>query len=185
MPQNSPHPLTTYFALRTKIDALCATLHAAQASAQACAPGCADCCGKLLRFSAIEIHAMACEVRAWPTARRAVLLAHLAHYAQEKRRRPCPLLKDSLCLAYESRPLLCRSHGLLLALDEPPGCGAVLSTCPKNYQAPYPAAWAASALSQARLGTLLYHANGLFCRQAGISETRRLSPLSLRRLLRA
>lgn len=180
----NPSDFDSYFALRAKVDELCRARHREQADALACKAGCAACCQSLLYFSAVEISAMAFEITGWPPARRAALLKHLDRYRSEGRRKPCPLLdQQGLCLAYESRPLLCRSHGLLLCLDEPPMMGGVFSTCFLNYQSPYPDTWAQTALSQAKLGTLLFHVNGLFCRSTGRSEKRRLSALSLPALL--
>lgn len=49
----------------------------------------------------------------------------------------CPLLVDSLCAVYPSRPLICRTHGLPIAYVDYERQAIEVSACPLNFAADY------------------------------------------------
>ncbi len=120
--------------LRARVDAHFDAAVARTPAAFACRLGCAHCCHQ--RFSVFEVEAA--PLRA--------ALAVLAH--AEPRRRAlirdqgdddaldhCALLIDGACAVYGQRPLICRSHGLPLAVpDEADPSGPLrVDHCPLNF----------------------------------------------------
>lgn len=107
-----------------------------------CRAGCDDCCQRRFSVTTIEASAMAEAIASLTPEARAVL----AERAHDEGRPGCPALEsDGRCAAYSARPLICRTHGLVLRFRaaEPavPGGGAnavhlpLLDTCPKNFTA--------------------------------------------------
>ncbi len=47
-------------------------------------------------------------------------------------KRQCPLLAGGECLLYGARPLICRTHGLPLLVDD--GAGRRVDFCPENFR---------------------------------------------------
>ena len=93
----------------------------ARGMALACKPGCAYCCHQLVvltckadgevilktvkdRLTKGEFDEFARFVR-----EQAASINAMPHTEAEKRRWPCPLLKDGKCLVYDVRPVACRS----------------------------------------------------------------------------
>lgn len=120
----------------------------AQPRAFACRAGCAGCC--LPGLSVLPVEA-------------AALRAHLAGLADPDRERlltrldagspraSCAFLADDLCLVYPARPVICRTHGLALRVEDR------VDHCPLCYteEAPRPEA----ILSLETLNTLLVLVN--------------------------
>jgi Fe-S-cluster containining protein len=121
--------------LRARVDQ-----HFAQAVARtpeqfACRPGCESCCHQ--RFSVFEVEAapireaLAQLARTDPELRRRV-----RERGRDEQLRACALLLDGRCTVYEQRPLICRSHGLPIAVRESdePDSALRLDHCPLNFQ---------------------------------------------------
>ena len=85
----------------------------------ACAPGCSTCC-ELPSVNYIEAFIIA----GMPGDKRK------KHAAADKTGR-CPFLDDDRCSIYASRPLICRTHGLLLKSEE--YSYAMTVSCPFNF----------------------------------------------------
>ncbi|MBU0968257.1 MAG: YkgJ family cysteine cluster protein [Proteobacteria bacterium] len=49
----------------------------------------------------------------------------------------CPLLVDRLCVVYQSRPLICRTHGLPIAYVDYERQAIEVSACPLNFAEDY------------------------------------------------
>lgn len=89
-----------------------------------CKPGCAACCHRRVYVSVAEVSAIASRVSELDDTGRSVLLRQLQNYeevvASGGTRPPCPLLKDSLCMVYDVRPMSCRgvnSHKVDSCID--------------------------------------------------------------------
>ncbi|MBU4261876.1 MAG: YkgJ family cysteine cluster protein [Proteobacteria bacterium] len=50
---------------------------------------------------------------------------------------PCPLLVDRLCVVYQSRPIICRTHGLPIAYVDDERQAIEVSACPLNFADEY------------------------------------------------
>jgi len=120
--------LENYRALIARVDEMCGRTAAAFASSLACRPGCDACCRHLTIF-AIEAAALREALQELP-ANEAEKIRAAARLSTPDG--PCPLLHDGLCLLYQARPVICRTHGLplLMKRDE----DTVIDFCPENFR---------------------------------------------------
>jgi Fe-S-cluster containining protein len=80
-----------------------------------CKPGCSYCCSYRIEALPPEIFLIAQQLRKLPADALAAVTARLRARAEkasglrpEQHNTPCPLLVDSMCSVYESRPFACR-----------------------------------------------------------------------------
>lgn len=122
----------TLVQLRRRVDAHFAAAVARTPEAFRCAPGCAACCHARFGVFAVEAapirRALAELARTDPALR-----ARVRDQADDPAHRDhCALLVDGRCTVYAERPLICRSHGLPVAVDDE------ISHCPLNFTAAPP-----------------------------------------------
>ena len=103
----------------------------------ACKARCSDCCQAGLSIFAVEADRIRTALAQLPASTR----AQVRGQAKQASPTHCPLLIDQLCVVYDERPMLCRSHGLAVrpsALQNPDTPQA--EHCPLNYtgRAPSP-----------------------------------------------
>lgn len=121
--------LTGYRQLVTRIDSHAAAVATSCGDQLACHPGCAGCC-RQITVSAIEALALWRALQDIPPAEAATLrAAAVAAEASEE----CPLLEGELCRLYAARPLICRTHGLPLLVEDE--AGRRVDFCPLNFTA--------------------------------------------------
>lgn len=108
--------------LQDRVDAFFEAARAARPEAFACAPGCTTCCQGDLSIFVVEAEGVVAALEALPAE---VLRAMADRTAGEA----CVMLapEDGRCLVYAARPLICRSHGLAVLVDDQ------LDHCPLNY----------------------------------------------------
>jgi Fe-S-cluster containining protein len=138
------------------VDDFFARAVAAQPSAFACQEGCSDCCAPRLSVLRVEADSVRRALADLP----ADLRARVAAQADEEG--PCPLLVDRRCAIYADRPVLCRSHGLVVRAD------AVVATCPLNYR--QSAALPSAILDLGNLTTVLVLVNRLYLEALGARD---------------
>lgn len=85
-----------------------------------CKRGCAECCELLSVFS-VEADFIQNALAKLPGAT-------LEALKKKKKVKECPLLLDGVCPIYDSRPVICKTHGYPLLMD-----GRV-TFCPKNFK---------------------------------------------------
>ena len=119
--------LQSYRVLRDQVDQLCARIAAAHADALLCRAGCADCC-RLTSVLPVEAASLHLAWRALPAAGRRRLRDRLA---APQTGDACPLLADALCSLYADRPIICRTHGLPLLIED--AGGTRVDRCPLNF----------------------------------------------------
>jgi Fe-S-cluster containining protein len=120
--------LENYLALLKRVDELCGDTAARFASHISCRAGCDACCRHLSIF-AVEAAALRQALCALPEAD----AAFIRQKAQQSRSEdPCPLLHDGLCLLYQARPIICRTHGLPLLISRDGESG--VDFCPENFR---------------------------------------------------
>lgn len=206
--------LGEYLALRARVDGFAAGVAARRAADLACRRGCAACCQVELTLSPVEAEALRRALRALPPEERAALRGRsskskfrqgaqdlppteqdLPSKAQslflEDRPGGCALLgTDGACLAYEGRPLVCRSEGLPLrypaglipaaavrARAAAPAAGGgggkagELTWCPLNFRGAAPAA--ADTLDAGLVDEMLALVNRRYAAQAGLDPLAR------------
>jgi len=120
--------LENYLALVSRVDELCGATAARFDSQIACRPGCDACCRHLSIF-AVEAASLREALGTLPEAD-----ADLVRRAAEATgpEAPCPLLHRGLCLLYQARPIICRTHGLPLLITRDGASG--VDFCPENFQ---------------------------------------------------
>lgn len=118
--------------LRRKVDAHFDATAERDGDAITCTAGCAQCCHR--RFDVFEVEAapiraaLAALERDQPGVRARVRAQADAPTHSER----CPLLVDDRCTIYAQRPLICRSHGLPVAVED--NDALHVSWCTLNYR---------------------------------------------------
>lgn len=102
------HYLDNYKQLTARIDALCSEISAALGEQLTCSAGCSSCCTAITVFP-VEAAAMREALDNLPEEQAEEIRRHVSEHADDER---CPLLFRHRCLLYESRPIVCRTHGL-------------------------------------------------------------------------
>ena len=100
--------LENYRQLVQKVDALCRNIATSYSHYIACRPGCNTCCKHLSIFP-VEGAAMASYLRSLPGEKADHIRRHAGSRDGDDQ---CPLQDNGLCLLYDARPLICRTHGL-------------------------------------------------------------------------
>jgi hypothetical protein len=118
--------LAPYRVLLTQVDQLCARIAAEFPDQLACRAGCAACC-TLQGVLPVEAANLARAWRELPAATAAALQLRMAAANHDH----CPLLTDDCCPLYPARPIICRTHGLPLLIEEPDG--PRVDRCPLNF----------------------------------------------------
>jgi len=122
--------LRDYQELIRDVDQRCDQIRQAYGNYIACKKGCpGNCCRRHITVFPIEAAALARDLRHLSQER--------ASHIQGKARRstsfgPCPLLEDGACLMYDSRAIICRTHGYPI-LSEYKGHRSV-GFCHKNFK---------------------------------------------------
>lgn len=119
--------LAPYRALLVQVDQLCARIAAAFPDQLACRAGCAACC-TLQGVLPVEAASL---VLAWHQKPEADAVALRSRLNSTDGTAHCPLLSDDRCPLYAARPIICRTHGLPLLVDD--AHGQRVDRCPLNF----------------------------------------------------
>jgi len=119
-----------YQQLINEVDQLCYEIRQSYGKYIACKKGCAgNCCQRHINVFPIEAISFGLALRKFPQG----LISHIRRKARETTSfGPCPLLEDGACLMYESRAIICRTHGYPI-LSEYRGQRSV-GFCHKNFK---------------------------------------------------
>jgi Fe-S-cluster containining protein len=146
-------PLRNLRALRHKVDQHAQRVETTFAAHFACRRGCDGCCQTERSVSAVELAGVREGLDQLDEPTRARLGASTSH---------CSMLVDGACAVYAHRPLICRSHGLPLVMDEQ------LDVCPLNFEQldiaelPLP-----EVLNVGSVTAVLVAVNALYCQEEG------------------
>jgi Fe-S-cluster containining protein len=114
-------------ALHNKVDTFFLAVQNKHTEHMACRSGCSMCCHQTLTLFPVEIAMVLTAVDELGDDAQAHLATRLGDASTT-----CPLLKDDRCTIYESRPTICRSHGLPIQYKDDAGV-AQRDTCPLNF----------------------------------------------------
>jgi len=115
-------PILPYYKLRKKIDSLCEMLEKVHDRHLNCKKGCDLCCMAISVFP-VELYAIKAELD--PGA--------ISGLPIPKDQVQCRFLVDHSCTVYESRPVICRTHGLPLVYMGMESDEYELSLCELNF----------------------------------------------------
>jgi uncharacterized protein len=124
----------------------------------ACSAGCSTCC-ELSSVNFLEAFTIAtyCAETSFTFSQKSTI-------EQERPARggPCPFLGNDRCRIYPARPVICRTHGLLLKSDE--FSNRISASCPYNFTGvDYPRIDPALALDTDAITDNLARLNAAFC----------------------
>lgn len=121
--------------LRSRVDAHFDAARARSPAAFACRAGCDSCCHQRFGVFAAEAEPIR-RALADLAVRTPVLRARIRRQADDPAHHDrCALLVDGACAVYDERPLICRSHGLPIAVADP---APRVDHCPLNFTAGAP-----------------------------------------------
>jgi uncharacterized protein len=110
-----------YLQLRDEVDKACIPLHKAHKKYTHCKQGCDECCMNF-RLLPIEFYSILFSMKEDK-------MLNLNNNDSES----CPFLINHVCVIYQNRPLICRSHGLPILDMDQEGENWELSFCPLNF----------------------------------------------------
>jgi Fe-S-cluster containining protein len=164
--------MKNYLLFVAKVDDFCRRITSDYAEHMACRPGCDDCCRHLTLFP-VEAAVLAYALRELPQLH-ADLIRRQASAATADG--PCPLLVDRKCALYHARPLICRTHGLPVAIAVDNICR--IDYCPKNFQ-DLDTIPGSSVLQLDRLNEALVTLNAIFVAGCGGNGNGRADRISI------
>ncbi|MDL2286387.1 YkgJ family cysteine cluster protein [Desulfococcaceae bacterium OttesenSCG-928-F15] len=151
-----------YEKLLVKLDESLAAIREKAGSAMVCQKGCEACCRSISIFS-VEAFFLGDFLKALPKEERGFIFTQVS---EKKGDESCPLLFEGICLAYDARPVICRTHGFPLVIR---GDGEdFLDYCPMNFQGKKDLALSLS-LQLETLNRTLSAIQGVFMRESGLS----------------
>ena len=107
--------LRNYYRLIDQVDTVCRRIQEGYAGQIACDKGCAGNCCRI-HLSVFPIEAVSLAIALKKLSRE--LVRHIRRKAgQANSFGPCPLLEEGACLMYTSRLIICRTHGLPMAIE--------------------------------------------------------------------
>ncbi len=163
--------LANYRALCDRITAHSSGVEQRHPTAFACQKGCDSCCRHLSLFP-VEAAAIRQAIKEASLDCRQQIATSL-----QKTGDRCPLLVNHICLLYAVRPLICRTHGLPILIEE--NGEQQVDHCPLNFQQGGTLA-GSDLLSLDTLNQTLAAINQLYMEQSGEEDLR----LSLAEILR-
>ena len=161
-----------YERLLDRVDAHATRVHREHAAAFACAPGCSGCCHRQLSVFPVE----AARIEAWVSenglAEDAAGEAHVHPLTVLEDSQPCALLDPAgRCRIYPVRPIICRTHGLPLAV--PDGEGLRGDVCPLNFaEVGLSGLQSTDFLSLSPVNAVLVAINAAFVQRHGVPPAR-------------
>ena len=130
----------TLVQLRTRVDAHFDQALARSPTAFQCAAGCDACCHVRIGVFAVEAVPIREALARLETTDPALRTRVRAQADDPQHQDRCALLVDGRCAVYADRPLICRSHGLPIAVLDPTETSGQLRLdhCPLNFQSETP-----------------------------------------------
>lgn len=171
MTNDKTNSMRNYQELVKRVDFLCDTIGARLEGHIVCRKGCDACCLHLSLFP-VEAAVVAEAVRQLPLSQRLKLRERAKNAHNDG---PCPLLEDHVCLIYQARPMICRTHGLPI-LSRIDG-DLQVDFCPENCR-DLTALSGDMVIDLDRLNTALTAINGLYLRESGADDQLRRELMS-------
>jgi hypothetical protein len=160
-------PLRNLEQLRERVTAHNARVLSAHPTQFSCRKGCAGCCSSERQVNDLEYAALENGFAQLSEAKKELL-------KRTNSGEDCPLLIEKACALYAERPLICRSHGLPIVMENR------LDVCPLNFEdIDLQSLPDTDLLSVDTLTAILTVSNRLFCSENGGDPERRRPVSSL------
>lgn len=152
------NPFNNYIHLIEKIDQKCQKIQKHYREVIRCQKGCSECCQHISIFP-VEAAFIAHAFRKLPNFTSEFIINRLDNVQD------CPLLVDGICILYESRPIICRTHGFPLLMNR--NHETLIDFCPHNFQG---ISWFQknAVIDMEQVNTVLSMINRVFISQMGI-----------------
>lgn len=121
--------MSRYPDLAAKVDAFFARVQARHGAEMRCGTGCHHCCHVRLSITRVEAEALRAEVAGWPAERKRALAENARTSAAD---RCAALTPEGRCLVYAARPIVCRSHGAPIRMQDERSLPVVIA-CTENF----------------------------------------------------
>ncbi len=118
--------LANYRALAKKIDTHILHLEKRYPDDIACKKGCDDCCKNLTLFPVEAFYLSTAFVKI-PKPSQGQVIQKIEHQDGT-----CPLLIGNVCMLYDARPIICRTHGYPITMEKENKIQ--IDFCPKNFK---------------------------------------------------
>lgn len=167
---------SNYLRLRQKADAHFQAVQTRHAAAMQCQSGCSACCRRHFSVFPVEADQLAEAVRELEPRTAARVAGQSSKVLEEPHSFPdCPLLVDERCSVYENRPVICRTHGAPILVEE--DGESFLDVCPLNFREPESLSGlpSESVMSLETLNLLLTAINMRYCGDRGRDPGTRIS----------
>jgi uncharacterized protein len=123
-----------YQKLLTDIEALTKNLKEKFIQQITCHLGCIGCCQQQLTLSLIEADFISQAIKNLSNIQQQkILLAAQTIKNKTNETNACPLLDGIACSVYESRPVICRTHGFPITFKDEESEDLFLDVCPLNF----------------------------------------------------
>lgn len=155
--------LVNYRNLIARVDSLVCGIEEQLKESLTCHAGCSSCCLAITIFP-VEAAALNAALDCLSPEESAAIRKQVSENADGER---CPLLLNDRCLLYESRPVICRTHGLPITFKE--NDNQQFDCCPLN-QLESESLPGSAVIDLDRLNTLLVAVNSLFLKESGFSS---------------
>ena len=149
-----------YETLIAKVDEKCAETWAAESSRMACKAGCSTCCRHIGLFP-VEAIRLRLALDTLSDERKAAIQS-VAEVTQDED--ACPLLENGICALYANRPIICRTHGFPILLED-----GRTDFCPLNFT-DGEAINEESKIALSNLNSMLAAVNQVFLKESGTEE---------------
>lgn len=171
-----PDLLANYQQLVKKVDQLCESVAMTLGDRFTCSAGCATCCLNISVFP-VEVAAMLEAALQLPSDQYKQLKTVLNRELPED---ACPFLSNELCLMYQARPIICRTHGLPLLIAE--DGNRRIDFCPHNCKGMERIPGNAT-INLEQLNNLLVSINLLYLKESASSLTEKIRLSEFAKLL--
>lgn len=151
-----------YRTLLLKLDENLSRVRMKSGDSMLCRKGCDACCRSISIF-AVEAFHMRSFLEGLHEKERLSVREHVGGQGDVEN---CPLLCQGVCLLYEARPVICRTHGFPLLVTE--GEESFLDCCPMNFSGKEDLALS-RALHLETLNRTLVAIQGVFMQESGLS----------------
>ncbi len=119
--------LENYKRFVEKVDSICIKIEKSYGNYISCKKGCAKCC---MAISLFPIEAVSISLAIQSLSKKEIKNIR-NRVKKSKDNYTCPLIEDNICLLYDNRPIICRTHGLPILINQ--DGETKIDCCPLNF----------------------------------------------------